>query len=558
MKGNDEMQNKVLAIALLAFLIGLLPIASRGQSDIYKCSKQDSLSLTGYDFSRFHPDSLVFISYNLMPPLNLFVGFDVFITDKNLNQSLKKRYFLSGLWGFQISSSDSDAFVVVGNKVDTVYFAQWGFNIRQKGATVFKLDHNLDTLWSRVYFSNDTLTSMSFQHIGTTNDTLIFSGILEKDSAIYDDCGLLVYINSNNGNLIDAFSYCDSTYSIDFLRYIVDTNDRNIHIALERNLRDGTGFPQVVYAQFNYSGDNLSCILISDTAAISNSTQGAFIRNPSNKSMMIAYRTIKYNLGNAYYEVVLLDSLNQLLNCKYRPNFNSSGIPLNYAERIDGATGYRFWSDNYYIDVDDSLNYLDGKWVLLGMPAYRYFSYKFKTFSDGIYGLGVVVPGTFSTGRSLYMKNENNSNSCYASPLNISWNLQSRSLTMTPLTIHKNSYLLNLNVRPQTFMQSLLPLNDSAYCIASTGMNNEQSSSFQLKPNPAQEWIFISGLSPQTYTLYISDLFGRTLYTTSITVGNDFDETSINVSHLPEKQLYLITCYDESKNKQYSTKLLKL
>lgn len=558
MKSNDEIQNKVLAIALLAFLIWLIPIGSHGQSDIYKCSKADSLGLRGFDFSRFHADSFVFISNNSMPPFNQSVGFDVFKTDKELNLSLKKRFFLSGLSGLQISSSDSDAFVVVGTKLDTVYFAQWGFNLRQTGATVFKLDHNLDTLWSRAYFSNDTLSSMSFRHIGTTNDTLIFSGILEKDSAIYDDCGLLVYINSNNGNLIDAFSYCDSIYSTGFNRSIIDINKRIIHFAVERILRDGTGFPQVGYAQFNFSGDNLFYTKISDTADITYSYQGAFIRNPSNKSMMIAYRTNKYDLGDTYFEMVLLDSLNQILFCKYRPDFSGSGIPLRNAERIDSLSGYRFWSENYYIDVDDSLNYLDGKWVLLGMPAYRYFSYKFKTFSDGIYGLGVVVPGTFSLGRSLYMKTENNSNSCYASLLNISWNLQSRSLTMTPLTIHKNSYLLNLNVRTQTFMQSILPLNDSAYCIASTGMNNERSSSFQLKPNPAQEWIFISGLSPQTYTLYISDLFGRTLYTTSITVGNDFDETSINISHLPEKQLYLITCYDESKNKQYSTKLLKL
>lgn len=192
------------------------------------------------------------------------------------------------------------------------------------------------------------------------------------------------------------------------------------------------------------------------------------------------------------------------------------------------------------------------------MPAYRYFSKKFQTYNDGIYGLGGVRPSTFSIGRLLYLKTENNGNNCYASPLNISWNLQSRSMILTPLTIQKTNYLSNLNVRTQTFIQSILPLNDSAYCIATTGMDNKLSSSFQLKPNPAQDWMFISGLSPQIYTVDISDLFGRTLYTTSITVGNDFDETSINISHLPEKQLYLITCYDESKNKQYSTKFLKL
>ncbi len=419
-----------------------------------------------------------------------------------------------------------------------------------------KIDNNCDTLWTKSICPNQyPVERLDLYYAGHTNDTLIFYG---GTSSTYELCGLIVYLNALNGDLISSFSYCDSTFGYSFRRGVMLQGSNTLFLVGDRETHDQTSAVQTFFTELNYSGDIINSRLISDSADIG--YIGCLIPSNQERSLMIGYRTYKYQTAIAAtdFEMLLLDSSRQAITCKYNPNFiPSTSLILEDGERIDTLSTYRLWASRYFVDLDDSLNLIGGCFLLTSFPANNYNFNNSKTFHDYVYCVGEMKVTNFSNYESLLGKYDINGNGCYSQPVTLTWNLLPGTISNSPISIYKSPFF-GLDTAAFNLTVSQLPVQDTLYC-QTTGVIDllpEVSTPF-IYPNPTEDFTIVKGINPGKFQLNIFDLSGQKIYSSQQVCSGVDAEFKIKLNDLLKPGTYLIQIIDSLHNSK-TLKLSKL
>lgn len=540
-----------LAVVLLCFTASF----SLAQTTKLKSIGNDTLEEYGAGFIRFHPDSLIWCSSLSDLQNNNPFGFELYISDLNLNMNLIKRYTSPTIFSNNLISIDSNSFIVCGGRDDSVNITP-GWVAIVEGIVVVKMNYQGDTLWARSYVTTDTIKGINLTYTGKTGDTLIFHGSIRYDNNYYDTCGLLLHINSTDGAILNTYTYCDSLYSCGFQRAIFDSSERKIYLAGTRLSKNGLSLDQVFYTELNMEGEPLIGYFVSDTSDIG--YIGFMAKSQQNNTVMLGYRTDKYQTwpGGTDFEMLLLDSSGQLISCKYLPNFGSGALTITSAELFEPSNTYRLWTEYYFIDIDNSMNYLNGQWVNFALPYAAYPMYKKRTFNDFIWGMGLMKPSTIDDADIMLVKALTDGTSCYSSPLNLQWNLLPGNTVLTPFLYTKAVYS-NIQSKPLILNISAPAIQDTTLCITSGHMESQISNTaISLFPNPAGSELFIKGLLNGETIISIYDLTGREVLNKIIYNYNNKVHLHLDIRDLAGRSYYMVKVI-QHRNFIYSSKLFK-
>lgn len=515
------------------------------QTKVINCTTADSIDEIGCGLCRFSNDSIVFLSSFNIPTDNT-TGFDIFKSSLNLDLLPLNRYISNKIIATQINLIDGQYILVTGSRRDTIPMVLGGFSV-VNGLSLIKLNLTGDTIWSNSYVSTDTIKGINLKYAGKTSDTLVFYGQIGFEDNFINVCGYIMYINNQDGSIISAKSYCDSTFSGKFQTAVLDSAKRIIHVAGTRLAKDNSSFEQVFYSELGLDGTTQLGYFVSDT---SDATYGCLVKNPHDNSIILGYRTQKYNqvLNSSDLELVRFDSSANLRSCKYNPNFSSGNPQIFSGEIIDSLAYFRLWSENFFIDVDSSLNYQNGKWVNFNLPLDYYGCSYWETFPDMILGAGYKKNSPSNSFDFFSVKAETTGTGCSSSDLNNPLNFIDGQLSISSFTYTLGEYS-NVQVIPLTVSTFAGIVQDSMICISSNindiaSINNHVT----IYPNPASEYLRLSGLPKGNFDIRIYNVLGRAclLYT----IENNFESTEIeiNVSQLPENLMYYLSVYNKLNN----------
>lgn len=481
------------------------------QSSIVKTIPNNIENSFGMDVIRYSVDSFLLLAGISDNQLNN-TGTEILKVDSNLNIITRYQYLCPTLGSYFIKEVNSQDFILGGELVDSLPIAP-SLSIPVSCLALIKINNNGDTLWVRSYCPvQPTIIGYSLRYLGQNHDTLIFFGAINRSNTYNNRCGLLVYIDADDGSLLNTFSYCDSTYGYSFQRGILDTLNRKLLFTGDRLALDLSGGSQVFLAELNYEGNVLSTLLISDSS--STSAVGGLIYHPATNALLISYDTDKYQTAVACtdYEMVLLDSNRQVDRCKYRPNFIPTRLELKDAEFLVNSTTYRLWSYNYFVDIDDSLNLITVTSLHYNFPAYTAWVTRATTFSEHIMAIGYQKQTNFSRKNLLLEKFTPEGMGCYYFSSPLTWNLQNGNVNISPTALTKSSYT-NIGSTGFNLIMNNLTINDSLLCLW-TGANETMQTSKKviIYPNPADDHIVIKGTSKGKSKIQIIGVAGDLLF----------------------------------------------
>lgn len=554
MRNNSNHTLLAKTKSTLIFLICLISPVGICQNAVNKVLENQQMNDISADFSRFRTDSL-FILTRIYDNQYNDIGFELTKSDLDFNMTNRKQYLSPELSGLSFSGLDSNSHIICCLREDSMQLIPFGI-VPVTCLAVVKVDNNGDTLWTKSFCPNQfPVERIELYYAGHTNDTLLFYG---GTSSSYELCGLIVYLNALNGDLINAFSYCDSTFGYSFRRGVMLQASNTLFLVGDRETHDQTSAVQTFFAELNYSGDIINSRLISDSADIG--FIGCLIPSNQERLLMIGYRTYKYQTAIAAsdFEMLILDSSRQAITCKYNPNFvPSTSLILKFGERIDSTSSFRLWSSRYFADLDDSLNLMGGRFLLTNFPANSYDFYKSKTYPDHIYCVGEMKATNFSNYESLLGKYDINGSGCYSQPITLAWNLLPGTISNTPISIYKAPFF-GLDTAAFNLTVSQLTVQDTLYC-QTTGVIDllpEVSTPF-IYPNPAEDFTIVKGINPGKFQLNIFDLSGQRVYSIQQVCSGVDAEFKIKLNDLLKPGTYLIQIIDSLHNSK-TLKLSKL
>ena len=368
---------------------------------------------------------------------------------------------------------------------------------------------------------------------------------------------MFALINANSGSLITTFEYCDSIYGYAFQRMIYDNQNRKIILAGNRLALNFSSGTQVFLAEIDFNGNIQNSILINDSSSIS--AVGSFLKDASTGNLLVAYDTYKYQTapGCTDFEIIQLDSIYNLLNCKYRPNFIPTRLSLKFAERMSNLSGYRFWGDNFFIETDDSLMLTNSISINYNFPANIFSTTKGMSFNNSIITNGFLKANMQSNYNILFEKFNLTNNACFYNQTPLTWSLQNGTVILAAANLTKSVYS-NISAASLPLTINNTNTTDSTFCLISelqeASLINDSPTFY---PNPFNDILTIKGLHLNCFELQLMNATCQLVYHKQFTNSEYADE--FNISFAPLKLpigIYFLRIIDKKSN--YNFKLCKI
>lgn len=527
--------------------------SSFAQNSIMKSFISNSVTERGISFDRFHSDSLVFISGNRDSGLIYNNSFNVIKTDQHLNIFQDTRFYSENISVIEVLQIDSINFLVYGTKRDSI-FNGVNYSLNIEFPFIAYINQHLDTIYVKSYQPIiPDIKDISIKFAGREADTLYFCGTIQRTSNSVDQCGLLLKINLADGQIFEAYSYCDSIIGRAFHHTIFSENARSIAISGSQRRLDLSSANQVTLGEIDFQGQPQQFYTISDSS--SNVNYGGLIYAATPNRFLLFYETYKYQTtpNSLDLEFVLLDSNYQILNTKYRPHFSGTRLPVQFGEYLETTGNFRLWDDVYNIDINDSFLLQSHQAWGINFQLNAFIGNSFKTYTDFIFGVGYLRQTASSTFDLFVLKSGPNGNGCLNSGFNLSWPLNQSSATLSPNQIIRTVYT-NIHAVPLTLTRVSTLKTDTTYCITTAVENiRPENSQTLLFPNPAENFCTIAGLNSLNTNFQCVDLLGRFIFSEYLLPQNGKADLNLHNKNLASGT-YILSVTNNQQ--QFSLKLI--
>lgn len=515
---------------IVLLLINIYPL--RAQNAIIKSINDPLTHERGFDLIRYEQDSILFLSdiWNLNSQT---IGFHLHKTDLSLNLIESKQFTSTNVQAFALNDLNDNTFLITGGR---------GFSVGPSfGTSLLRINRSGDTLWTRSYIPIDSIFGIRLQYAGHFNDTLVLFGDIGFEDGFFSLQGFLMYVHRQTGQIIMTKTYSDSLNTCSFIRGLVDTTLNKIYLSGTSYDKANIGLGQAFFTALDAGGNPIYGYMLSDSSNVGN---GCIVKNETDHSLSVGYRTQKYFTGSAI-EFVKIDSLGNIINCMYNSTPSFGNLPIDGGDWISNTNSIRLWTNNYFIELDTAFNYLSGERMFYQFPAFSYFGESWSLFSDCMLGTGDKKSNQFSTFDLLVIKTDPNGDNCYSNTLTPPLNFIPGRLNEMPFAYQVSDYF-NITEVPLPMTITTYTPSDSLYCIT-TLAEQTTSSTPTIYPNPASDVLYLRGISPGKINTIISDLSGRLCQSNLFYVEDDQQEYSLDIRNLSSGTFYLLTIQSENK-----------